>query len=76
MFLDDPNLPFNLSNAFCRSRGIHVNSRDVVTYFLKFVIHLDDLNTKTHTCTYIDNSLEEVTKFGCRLTFWGMLNGD
>ncbi len=38
-FLDDSNPPFDLSNVFCRSRGIHVNSRDVVTYFLKFVIH-------------------------------------
>jgi hypothetical protein len=38
-FLDDPNPPFNLSNVSCRSRGIHVNSSDVVTYFLKFVVH-------------------------------------
>ncbi len=38
-FLDDPNLPFNLSNVFCHSRGIHVNSRNVVTYFLKLVIY-------------------------------------
>jgi hypothetical protein len=38
-FLDNPNLLFNLSNVFCRSRGIHVNSRNVVTYLLKFVIH-------------------------------------
>jgi hypothetical protein len=38
-FLDDPNPPFNLSNVVCHSRGIHVDSRDVVTYFLKFVVH-------------------------------------
>jgi hypothetical protein len=37
-FLDDPNPLLNLSNVFCRSRGIHVNSRNVVTYFLEFVI--------------------------------------
>ncbi len=72
MFLGESNPSFYFGNVFSRSMCIHIDIGDVVAGFFKFIVHDIGLYAKTRLGINIDDSLEEVTKLGCRSRFWGM----
>ena len=71
---DETNTSFNVPYMLSSHQGIPIKHGDMITYFFKFNIHQNCLNSEASPCVDTDDALKKRPKCGCSAWGWCVLN--